>query len=286
MTSGRRRLNQWVPPVQKLSRLSVFVWFELFLNPMLVSHRGRRLLSAHIRAMCKINLRAVGDPDQRALLTPGYELGCKRVLISSDYYRALDEPHVEAEDSPIAKVTATGVVTETGEEYAADTIIVATGFRSHDFVLPMRITGLAGLELQQIWRAGAHAHLGLSVTGFPNFFLMYGPNTNVGSGSVVHMLESQIAHIVQAARTLRATGAAYLDVTPEAMTASAGAVQRRIAGTVWNRGGCTSWYQDESGRNSSNWPGYMLGYRLRTRRLNPGHYRLTHLPGASRPRGS
>jgi cation diffusion facilitator CzcD-associated flavoprotein CzcO len=269
----RHALNRRVPAVQRLSRLGIFLWFEAVLNPALVSPRGRRLLSAPVRALCDLALRSVRDPSLRERLTPRYEPGCKRILTSSDYYATLQRPNVRVLDRPIAEVTRHGVRTADGDHHTVDTIIWATGFRSQDFIAPMRTTGLHGTELTTAWKDGARAYLGLTVPGFPNFFLMYGPNTNVGSGSVVHMLESQTAYIVQAARLL-AGGVDTMDVRQDVHDRFDTAAQRRLATSVWNQGGCDSWYLDADHRNTNNWPGYMTGYRLRTRRLNPSDYHL------------
>ncbi|MBO2453874.1 NAD(P)/FAD-dependent oxidoreductase [Actinomadura barringtoniae] len=269
----RKALNRRVPAVQKLSRLGIFLWFELLLNPALVTPRGRRALSAHIRALCSFTLRTVRDPALRRRLTPEYEPGCKRILTSSDYYEALNRPNVHVIDHPVTEVTPHGLRTADGEHFPADTVILATGFRSQDFVAPMRVIGLHGLELNAAWKDGARAYLGLAVNGFPNFFLMYGPNTNVGSGSIVHMLESQIAYIVQAARLL-GRGNRSLDVRADVLDQFDSDAQRRLSTSVWNRGGCDSWYLDAERRNTNNWPGYMTGYRRRTRRLNPADYHV------------
>ncbi|MEU5990102.1 NAD(P)/FAD-dependent oxidoreductase [Spirillospora sp. NPDC047418] len=271
---ARSWLNRRLPVLQRLSRLGVFVWFEVLLNPMLIAPRGRRVLSAHIRALCRTTRWSVRDKEMRKNLTPEYELGCKRVLVSSDYYRTLNLPQVDVVTSPIVKVTPDAVVTADGRSHQADTIIMGTGFRSHGFVAPMRVAGLDGRALEDAWRDGPRAYLGLAVAGFPNFFLMYGPNTNVGSGSVVHMLESQIAYIVQAVRALRDPEVLYMDVREGVLSAFDERLQRRLGGTVWNAGGCSSWYVRDGGRNASNWPGSMLDYRRRTRRLDPSDYRF------------
>ncbi|SEG08429.1 Predicted flavoprotein CzcO associated with the cation diffusion facilitator CzcD [Thermomonospora echinospora] len=271
----RHALNRRVPAVQKLSRLGIFLWFELVLNPSLVSPRGRRLLSAPVRALCRYALRSVRDPKLRDRLTPRYEPGCKRILTSSEYYETLNRPNVGVIDSPITELTPDGVRTADGEHHLADTVIWATGFRSQDFVAPMRVTGPHGTELNDAWKDGARAYLGLAVPGFPNFFLMYGPNTNVGSGSIVHMLESQIAYIVQAAHLL-ARGVTSMDVREDVLDRFDAAAQRRLSASVWNQGGCDSWYLDADRRNTNNWPGFMTGYRRRTRRLNPSDYHLQH----------
>ncbi|MFA1549810.1 flavin-containing monooxygenase [Actinomadura chokoriensis] len=276
----RRALNRRLPLVQKASRLGIFLWFELLLNPALVTPRGRRLLSAHIRAMCGFALRSVRNRDLRDRLRPDYEPGCKRILTSSEYYATLNRPNVHVVDQPITEVTPDGVRTADGAHHRADTIIWATGFRSQDFVAPMRVTGLHGTELNAAWKDGARAYLGLAVSGFPNFFLMYGPNTNVGSGSIVHMLESQIAYIVQAARLL-AGGVTSLEVRADVLDRFDADAQRRLSTSVWNRGGCDSWYLDADRRNTSNWPGYMTGYRRRTRRLSPSDYHLEAGRGTS-----
>ncbi|TDD88921.1 NAD(P)/FAD-dependent oxidoreductase [Actinomadura darangshiensis] len=270
----RHALNRRVPAAQKLSRLGIFLWFEVLLNPALISPRGRRTLSAPIRVLCRYALRSVRDRDLRRRLTPRYEPGCKRILTSSEYYETLNRDNVHVVEDPITEVTPHGVRTASGD-HDADTIIFATGFRSQDFVAPMRVTGAHGTELSAAWKDGARAYLGLAVPGFPNFFLMYGPNTNVGSGSIVHMLESQAAYIVQAVRLL-GTGVTTLDVRADVLDAFDATAQRRLGTSVWNQGGCDSWYLDADHRNTNNWPGSMTAYRRRTRHLNPSDYHLTH----------
>lgn len=271
----RKAANRRVPGLRAASRLGTFALFEWVLNPMLVAPRARGALSVHARALCRANLKSVRDERLRAALLPSYEVGCKRILLSTDYYATLNRPDVDVVTEPIAKVTAHAVVTEDGAEHPASTIILATGFRSHDFLAPIRVTGLGGRRLDEEWRDGPSAYLGLTVPGFPNFFLMYGPNTNLGSGSIVHMLESQIGYIVQAARLLRG-GARYLDLRPEVKAAFDAKVRKRLGATVWNAGGCSSWYVRAGAgvRNPNNWPGFMLGYRRATRRLNPADYHV------------
>ncbi|MEU1981190.1 NAD(P)/FAD-dependent oxidoreductase [Nocardia sp. NPDC019395] len=278
----RRRLNRWLPILHKLPRLGIFLWFEGVLNPMLVSRWGRRAMAAPIRLWCRWNLRRITDPDLRRTLLPGYELGCNRILTSNEYYDALNREGTRVVTSPITSVRPTAVETENGRCFEVDTVIYATGFRSHDFVAPMRITGLAGGELDTVWHAGPRAYLGLTVPGFPNFFLMYGPNTNVGSGSIVHMLESQMNYIVGAVGEI--SRVRYLDVRPEALESFDTATQESLADTVWNTGGCHSWYVADTARgplNTNNWPGSMLGYRRRTKRFDIENYRTVPRPAAT-----
>lgn len=275
-------IHRWVyrnvPVSQAMSRLGIWALFEVLI-PGYVGHPAvlAPLREAHRRLLAA----QVGDPELRAALTPGYELGCKRVLISSDYYKALVRENVELVTSPIESVTADGVVTADGEERRVDTIVLGTGFRSNDFVAPMRVEGIGGRSLADAWADGAEAYLGLSVSGFPNFFLMYGPNTNLGAGSIVYMIESQARHVIEAVRLLDRTGATYLDVMAGAQDEFGREMQSRLDGSVWT--GCESWYRDSHGRNTNNWPGLMWEYRRRTRHLDPSRYDVVTHPNVAAP---
>ncbi|MGI5218459.1 flavin-containing monooxygenase [Nocardia sp. CA-290969] len=278
----RRRANRWLPVLQKIPRLAIFCWFEGILNPMLVSRRGRRILAAPIRLWCRWNLRRISDPGLRRALLPDYELGCNRILTSNEYYEALDRQTAQVVTDSIREVRPTGIVTEDGRHFDVDAIIYATGFRSHDFMAPMRVTGPAGQDLDTMWTTGPRAYLGLTVPGFPNFFMMYGPNTNVGSGSIVHMLESQMKYIVAAVGEIQRVR--YLDLRPEVLEEFDSETRQRLAGTVWNTGGCHSWYVADTAAgplNTNNWPGSMLGYRRRTRRFDIENYRTVPRPAAA-----
>ncbi len=213
----------------------------------------------------------VPDPALRARLTPDHPIGCKRILISSDYYPTLARPHVELVTAPIGEVTATGVRTADGEEHPADVIILGTGFATTDFLAPMKVFGAGGRELSEQWRDGASAHLGMAVPGFPNLFLLYGPNTNLGSGSIVHMLECQIGYVRQALELLR-SGVRTLVVRADVAARFDAEIQQRLARSVWT--GCRSWYRTASGRIVNNWPGTMREYTRRTRRFELTEYEL------------
>lgn len=271
----RKALNRAFPLAQRLPRLGIFLWFETILNPMLVSRRGRKLLSFPLRAICRLNLRRIADPALRARLTPDYELGCTRILTSSEYYETLNRPNTTVVTSPISHITTDALITGDGVKHRADTIILATGFRSHDFVAPMKVTGSGGLDLTEAWQKRPRAFLGMAVPGFPNFFLMYGPNTNVGSGSIVHMLESQMTYLLQAAHHIAA--GRTLDLKPQVLDAYDSRTQDRLEHTVWNQGGCHSWYltDGERPKNTNNWPGSMRAYRRLTSRLDLAHYQAT-----------
>jgi cation diffusion facilitator CzcD-associated flavoprotein CzcO len=213
----------------------------------------------------------VRDPDLRRRLTPQGPAGCKRILLSDDYYAALDRPDVEVVTAPISRILPAGVLTADGAEHPVDTIIWGTGFTATDFLAPMTVIGAGGGDLRKAWRDGAEAYLGISVAGFPNLFLLYGPNTNLGHNSVVFMLESQFRYVLGAVRRIATTGTP-LDVRPEVQRQFSDWVRRRLGTTVWERG-CTSWYRTASGRNTTNWPDFTFAYRVRTRRFDPAAYR-------------
>ncbi len=171
---------------------------------------------------------------------------------------------------PIAEVTPAGIRTADGREHELDCIIWGTGFRSTEFMFPMEVRGTGGHRLADAWAQGAHAHLGLTVPGFPSMFVMYGPNTNTSGGSIIFYLERQAAYIRQALEHLRRGGYGTVEVRPEVEAAGDREIQARFAGTAWTQ--CDSWYRDDSGRIVANWPGYMRDYAQRTETFEPGEY--------------
>jgi cation diffusion facilitator CzcD-associated flavoprotein CzcO len=215
----------------------------------------------------------IADPALLAKVMPDYTFGCKRVLFSSHYLRALERPDVELVTEAITEVTERGVRSADGCEREFDCIIWSTGFRASEFVAPMRVLGAGGRELATTWAGGAHAHLGLAVPGFPCLFLMYGPNTNTSGGSIIVYLEAQAAYIRQAVAHLGRTGARGLSVRAEVEAASDAETQARFQGTAWTD--CDSWYRDGEGRIVANWPGYMREYLERTRHFDPSEYEFT-----------
>lgn len=244
-----------------------------------MSRRMRTVLLAPLYLAAKAQLRwQVRDPNLRAKLTPDYQLGCKRILLSSNYYPALLLPTTEVIVEAITRFTTAGVTTSDGSTREFDAVVFATGFRTNDFVAPMTVRGLNGEDLTTAWKNGPEAYLGMSVTGFPNFYLMYGPNTNLGGGSIIYMLESQARYIVDAVRKLISTGATYFDLYPEVLAEFNERAQRQLSGSVWVQGGCTSWYKNDSQRVINNWPGHTFDYRRRTRRLDLSNYRVVSFP--------
>lgn len=241
------------------------------------SHESRALgvvsfpvLTSAMKPGFRRNLKVIQDPALRAKLTPDYPVGCKRIMISNDYYAALARPNVEVVTEGIREVQANAVVTHDGVLHAADVLIHGTGFAALDFLAPMQITGLKGRELNADWRDGAEAYLGISVSGFPNLFMLYGPNTNLGHSSIVYMLESQIAYLLDGIKHL-SQGRKWLDVKAEVQSQFNTQIQQRSKSTVWDAG-CTSWYKTADGKNTNNWPGYTFEYRRATRRLQLENY--------------
>ena len=217
------------------------------------------------------NRQLAGDPELLAKATPAYTIGCKRILFTSDWYPTLLRDDVELVTDDVERVTADGVVAG-GVERAADVIVWGTGFQSHNFVAPMDVHGLDGRELNAVWGERAEAFLGTTVSGFPNMFVMYGPNTNHGSGSVPYTLESQFNYAIDGIRRLRDGGLKWIDLRPETQERWRAEIAERSRTTVWTTG-CANWYVNDKGENTNNWPGPWLEYRRRTRRINPGDYR-------------
>jgi cation diffusion facilitator CzcD-associated flavoprotein CzcO len=268
-----KRAIERVPGLQALRRRLIFEYTESLTltirHPRTVGRIARARSAAFMRSQLK-------DPLLRAKAWPDYTFGCKRILFSSYYLPTLQRANVDLVTEPIERMTPTGIVTGDGTLHELDCVIWATGFRTHDFMLPMQVTGVDGLSLRDYWAGGAHAHLGMTMPGFPSMFLMYGPNTNTSGGSIIVYLEAQAAYIRQALEHLGARRAGAIEVRPEVEAASDRALQARFAGTAWTA--CDSWYRDEHGRIVANWPGYMREYLQQTSVLDTTEYRFAPSP--------
>jgi cation diffusion facilitator CzcD-associated flavoprotein CzcO len=220
--------------------------------------------------------RQIKDPDLRRRMWPDYTFGCKRILFTSHFLPAIQQPNAELVTEPITAIDATGIVTADGEHRDLDCIIYGTGFKTSAFMFPMEITGAGGAALRDVWADGAHAHMGIAVPDFPSLFFMYGPNTNTSGGSIIAYEEAQAGYIRQALQLVRERGAAAITVRPEVEAASDREVQARFAGTAWLE--CDSWYRDEHGRIVTNWPGYMREYFAKAATLDPAEYVLVPQP--------
>lgn len=264
------RFLRRMPLVSRLVRAAIYCSLEaralgFVTDPRLLAI-GERAALAHLRAQ-------VADPALRAKLTPSYRMGCKRALISSDYYPALCRDNVRLITTPIRAVRPHGVLTEDGVEHAADVLILGTGFRAQSFVSPVEVYGREGISLERTWSERPRAYLGIVTAGFPNLFFLVGPNTGLGHNSMIVMIEAQIAFVMSALRLLRERGVDAVDVSPAAEAAFLDEIEARSAGTVWTTG-CSSWYLDEHGRNTAIWPGFTVEYRKRTRRIDPADFVL------------
>ncbi|WP_324191912.1 flavin-containing monooxygenase [Nocardia puris] len=233
-----------------------------------VEWAGRR----HIR-------RQVSNPALWDALTPDYRAGCKRLLGSDTYYQAVDDPKTELVTARLERITESGIVTADGIEREVDAIIFGTGFHVLDSLTNLRVRGRDDEDLADRWtREGVQAHRGITVAGVPNAFFLLGPNTGLGHNSIVFMIEAQIHYTIQAIRLVRERGALALAPRRAAQDRYNAALQRDLAGSVWNTGGCRSWYLDEHGENRTLWPGFTWQYWLRTRRVDPAEYEFTGAP--------
>jgi cation diffusion facilitator CzcD-associated flavoprotein CzcO len=229
-------------------------------------------LMAPVQARAQRHLaRQVTDPGLRARLTPDYTIGCKRILLSSRYYPALQRPNVDLITDRITMITPAGLITADGTAHPADVIIYATGFKVIEAAAALNVTGRDGRKLAD---EGLAAYRGITVPGFPNFFMMLGPNTALGHTSVVFMIESQVQHILSCLRMLARDRAATIEAGPEATSRYTTGLQRRLRRAVWSAGGCVSWYLDEAGINRAIWPGFSFEYWARTRRARRRSYQV------------
>jgi cation diffusion facilitator CzcD-associated flavoprotein CzcO len=266
-----RAVFKRLPALRRLDRASVQAFQEFGAAAM----TSQPWLLPVLRAIAKRQIDStITDPELRRKVTPTDAVGCKRIMLTDDWYPALAQPNVDLVSERIEAVTPAGVRDATGRERPADVLVLATGFASHDFVAPMEIAGRDGRTLAEEWGEVARAYLGLSVPGFPNMFLLYGPNTNGGTGSVVNTLECGTGHVLAALREMERAGANRIEVRRDAAERFDGELRAALAKTVWHSG-CTNWYVDENGNDPSNWPWTWSAYRRRTERLVPGAYEMS-----------
>jgi cation diffusion facilitator CzcD-associated flavoprotein CzcO len=271
LTRSERWLYRRLPPLQRLVRAGIYMGRETHVCGLAVAPRlmkvAERLARWHLR-------RQVSDPGLWARLTPGYAVGCKRILISNRYYPALSQPNVEVITSGLSAVRGSTVVAADGSEREVDAIIFGTGFHVTDQPIASRVHGRGGVRLVDAWRMGAEAYKGTTVAGFPNLFMLIGPNTGLGHTSMVQMIESQVSYVLDGLRRLDERGAAVVEVRAEVQDAYNAQVQTQLRGTVWTSGGCASWYQDARGRNTIIWPRFTWTFRRLTRRFDVAAYRF------------
>jgi cation diffusion facilitator CzcD-associated flavoprotein CzcO len=240
-----------------------------------LSFLGNRKLMQSIEKLARGYIeKTVNDPALRTALTPDYQIGCKRILISDDYYQAFNRPNVTLETQAIDHATVTGLVTADGRAHEFDTLIYATGFRANEPLAEIAIRGRAGHSLAHEWRHGADAYYGMTVADFPNFFMLLGPNTGLGHNSIIFMIEAQMRYIMHCLGWLFREGADAVDVKREVQRRFNNELKAKMDRTVW-QSGCHSWYLNENGTNSTIWPGFTLNYWWQTRQPDPHDFVMT-----------
>lgn len=259
-----------LPGARVAYRFGIWLWKEL----SWFAFRDGNPANVLLRWLAQLRLRQrVPDRALRDRVRPDFTPGCKRLLVSNDWYDALQRDDVTVVDAGITAVEGRTVVGEDGSRAEVDVVLLGTGFSASDLLTPMQVTGRGGRDLHEAWSDGARAHLGMSVSGFPNLFVLYGPNTNLAHNSIVHMLESQFAYVRDAVHRVAQGEADAFDVRADVQRRFNASLQRRLQDLVWEAG-CSSWYLDADGRNTLNWPGLTIEYRLRTRRLDRRDHEL------------
>ncbi|RSM36401.1 NAD(P)/FAD-dependent oxidoreductase [Amycolatopsis balhimycina DSM 5908] len=273
MPSWAQTLFKRVPGTQRAYRNALY-WF---LEARAIGFNGHPAIMKAGELIAKRNIaKGIEDPALRKKVTPDYTMGCKRVLISNDYYPALNRPNVEVNTSGIKEVRAHSIVDSAGVEHEVDAIVYGTGFKVTDALEYLDITGVDGRSLAKEWAAeGMRTHHGITVSGYPNLFFLLGPNTALGHNSVVFMIESQARYVADAIKLADSRGAAALDVRPGVQDEFQREIQDKLVKGVWTQGGCKSWYLDAQGVNRTIWPGFTWRYWLQTRKVNPADYELT-----------
>jgi cation diffusion facilitator CzcD-associated flavoprotein CzcO len=265
------RLYRRFPLLQKLVRGTAYTARELLVLGF-VKHP--KLMKVPERIARWHMAKQISDPALLEKVLPGYTIGCKRILPSNKWYRALGEPNVELLTGGVAKVTANSVVTGDGEEREVDAIIFGTGFEVTDMAVAKIVRGPGGKTLDEVWQGSPRAHLGTAIPGFPNLFVLCGPNTGLGHSSMVYMIESQLAYVMGALRHMDRHGADTVQVREDAAARFNADLDERMQGTVWNTG-CASWYLDRTGHNSMLWPDWTWRFRQRTAHFDPADFELS-----------
>ena len=269
-TRAEKALYQRFPRLEKLARSLIYWGRETYVVGFAINQKLMALPDRIARAHLK---RQVPDPELREKLTPDYTIGCKRILISNDFYPALAAENADVVTSPIASIREQCIVTEDGEEHPVDTIVFATGFQVTPPPIGECVRGRDGVRLADVWAEhGMQAHRGTTVAGFPNLFLLVGPNTGLGHTSMVYVIEAQIHYVLEALEAMQREGFAAIAPTHEAQERFNARLQKKLEGTVWDQGGCASWYLDDTGRNTTLWPWFTFRFRDELRTFDETSY--------------
>jgi cation diffusion facilitator CzcD-associated flavoprotein CzcO len=267
--ASEKRTYARFPRLQKLQRARLYSELEARVMGFVVAPKIMEQVEKRALAFME---EQIADPVLRKRLTPSYRIGCKRVLMSNEYFGALQRPNAELVTDAIREVRPHSVVTQDGQEHELDALILATGFQAADAAAPFDLRGRGGLDIKEEWRAGAEAYKGTTVAGFPNLFLLVGPNTGLGHSSMVYMIESQLQYVMQAILHVRARGLAAVEVQRAAQRRYNASLQQRMSKTVWATGGCTSWYSTADGKNTTLYPGFTFQFRKETQAFDAENY--------------
>jgi cation diffusion facilitator CzcD-associated flavoprotein CzcO len=271
ITDFERSLYRRMPIAQRAIRGAVYAGKELLVFGFVKDPR----LMGLIEKLARMHIRKqVSNPRLREQVTPDYTIGCKRMLPSNRWYPALEAANVELVTAGIGEVREHSIVDLDGVEREVDTIILGTGFHVTDTPYAQQVRGRDGVRISDVWQGSPRAYLGTSVPGFPNLFVLLGPNTGLGHSSMVYMIESQVEHVLGALDAIDRSGARTIEVRPEAHAAFNREVDARMRGTVWDVGGCASFYLDASGRNATLWPDWTWRFRQRAAHFDAGAYTL------------
>jgi cation diffusion facilitator CzcD-associated flavoprotein CzcO len=269
VTGFEQRMFRRLPVTQRTVRGLIYLLQESTVLGTIVDRR----LSTVFEQIARRHLRRqVPDPGLREKLTPSYTLGCKRITMSNTYYRALTQPNADVVTEPITEFTARGIRTADGAERELDAIVLATGFKVFDHPGFAAVRGRGGQTLLDAWQGSPRAYLGTAVAGFPNLFFLVGPNSAGGYNSIIFSSESHVNYVAGCVREMERANVATVEVRPEVYEAFNRETDRRLGASVWNQGGCASWYIDPNGRNGVWWPGFTWRLWQRTRRFDRGNY--------------
>ncbi|MCK2243364.1 MULTISPECIES: NAD(P)/FAD-dependent oxidoreductase [unclassified Crossiella] len=271
ITAIERALFRAFPPLQRLVRAAIYWGRESYVVGFT---KQPKILRMGERFAKKNLFRAIKDKELRKKLLPAFAMGCKRVLISNDYYPALAQSNVDVVTDRITEVRANSVVTADGTERPVDTIIYGTGFHATDPPAMEKVYGKGGVRLGEAWREGMEAYKGTTIAGFPNLFMLVGPNTGLGHNSIVFMIESQVNYVMDALKVLGRKEVVDIDPRVDRVQKFNDRVQKQMQGTVWLTGGCESWYLDQKGRNTTLWPTFTWTYRQLTRKFDAHAYSI------------
>jgi len=269
ISSLRKWLYNNLPYTQHLYRRRLY-WQHELMALGFIKHPG--ILKFASKLSLRFLKRSVSDEKLRKKLTPDYVMGCKRVLISNEYYPALVRKNVEVIIDSIQQINETGVLTKDGNQRNVDAIIIATGFQAAEEISRFAVKGRNGVDLNEAWRDGAEAYLGTTVAGFPNMFLVVGPNTGLGHSSMILMIEAQVNLIMESLKALKQKQAKFIDLKPQVQLDYNKEIQEKLQHTVWQNGGCQSWYQMRNGKNVTLWPGFTFTFINRTKKFEQEKY--------------